>query len=361
MHHLESNTVLERVDNFFRDITPQDKVCIIHDTDPDGICSAVIVAKGIERLRGKKIDLHLPIDKKNYGINKKMFSQLRKKKITKLIICDFSLEHYLTQLNAAAELCSVLVIDHHKIYADISTLPALFYKPQLFSSVEPQQYCTAKLAYDAMTRLVDVSDLDWMAATASIADIATQPWQTWLKQVFKKYKLSFASDLFATPLGQVAEIIQSVGIYNPALSKKSFETLFVARSHLDVRSSKLSHYKKIIDKELLKHEKLFMTKKQASRELFYYELSSPYSIQSSLSTILGLKYPHNTILIVNKNKSFVRISTRRGDGKKPVNLLLEQAIRGFAKSNAGGHVTAAAAGFPRKYLNTFKKRVMNHE
>lgn len=361
MQQIVKPSVLERVDNFFREITPQDKVCIIHDTDPDGICSAVIIAKGIERLRGKTTDVHMPIDKKNYGITKEMLAILRKKKITKLIVCDFSLEHYPSQLIAAAKMCDILVIDHHKIYAELESLPALFYKPQLFSTVEPQQYCTAKLAYDAMSRLVTVSDLDWMAALASIADIATQPWEAWIKQTFRKYNLSFGADLFATPLGQVAEIIQSVGVYNSAFSKKAFTVLFAAHSYKDVLSSELAYYKKIIDKELRTHEKLFASKKQVQGELLYYELSSSHSIQSSLSTILALKSPHNTLVVVNKNKTFVKISARRGDRKIAVNTLLEEAVRGFAKSNAGGHATAAAAGFPRKYLNTFKKRVMNYE
>ena len=50
------------------------------------------------------------------------------------------------------------------------------YKPQFFSTVEPARYCTGKLAYDAALRVEDVSDLDWMAAAACIADIATSPW-----------------------------------------------------------------------------------------------------------------------------------------------------------------------------------------
>ena len=209
-----------------------------------------------------------------------------------------------------------------------------------------------------MLRVVNVSDLDWMAATASIADIATGPWTDWIKQVYKKHKIRHSGDLFTTLLGQVAEIINSAGVYNPKLSNRSFAVLFSARSYKDVLCSELVHYKKIIDKNLAKHKKLFESMKQARNDLFYYELSSPYNIQSALSTILGLQYPKKTILIANTNKTFVRVSARRGDHKKAVNTLLENATKNFSKSNAGGHFAAAAAGFPRKYLNTFKKRVV---
>ena len=358
MLHLVNTALLERVDYFFRAITPQDKVCIIHDTDPDGICSAVIVAKGIERLRGRTIELHLPIDKKNYGITKGMLAQLRKKKITKLITCDFSPEQYLKGLRAAAKNRDVLVIDHHKIYADTDKLPALFYKPQLFMEGKAQQYCTAKLAYDSLSRVVDVSDLDWMAVSASIADIATAPWMDWIRLVYRKYDLVLTDNLFETALGEVATIISSVEVYDTLLCGKSFRTMYDAKLYQDVLGAPLVRYKHIIDKEIGKHVQLFERKKETHGELLLYKLTSRYRIHSVLSTILGLDHPHNTIVIINTSKPFISVSARRNDCKLGVNTLLENATKGFQGSNAGGHIPAAGGGFPRKYLNTFKKRVI---
>ncbi len=355
---MQSSNILERVDNFFRAITPSDKICIIHDTDPDGIFSAVIVSKALERL-GKTVTLRLPTDKEEYGITKRMLAEIKKNQITKLITCDFSPEQNMATLRRAEKLCEILIIDHHKIYVGINSEKIVLFKPQYFACQDPQKYCTAKLAYDSLSRVVEISDLDWMAASASISDIATEPWNYWLRDVFRKYKKPLTTNLFQSALGKIAQLVSSMDVYDPALSKKAFETFMRVKSFSEFNSSKIIKYKKAIDKELAKHKKLFKSKKEEFGELWVYKLKSRYRIHSVLSTLLGLQYPTKTIVIINNTKPMISISARRGDGKKPVNILLERAILQFKKANAGGHVTAAGAGFPRKYLNTFKKRIIS--
>ena len=85
-------------------------------------------------------------------------------------------------------------------------------------------------------------------------------------------------------------------------------------------------------------------------------MTSKYRIHSPLSTILGLKYPHNTIIIIRAGRG-IAVSARRGDKKIAVNDFLEKAVKGFKGANAGGHIPAAGAGFHKKYLNTFKQRI----
>jgi len=357
MNAITNPKVLERVDRFLRNITPQDKVCIIHDTDPDGVCSAVIIAKCIERLRGKKVDLRIPLDKKNYGINKSMLKKLKQKKITKLITCDFSPEHDVPLLKQIEKQADILVVDHHKLYADYQTNKVILYKPQYFTKIEPSTYCTAKLAYDAASRVTDVSDLDWMAAAACIADIATAPWKKWLAAVFKKYKVAQKKNPFQTDIGQVAVTISSAEVYDAKLVPKCFDIFYKAKKPKDIINSSFGKYKKIIDKELDKHLKLFERKAEKHGDLRLYEFASHYRIHSPLSTILGLKHPHKTIIIINTGFPKVAVSARRHDKKVAVNTLLENSVKGIPDSNAGGHTPAAGGGFPKKYLKTFKKRI----
>jgi single-stranded DNA-specific DHH superfamily exonuclease len=374
MSHITNQQVLKKVDNFLRKITKKDRVGIIHDTDPDGVCSAVIMAKCIERLRGKKIDLRIPVDKKQYGITKEMLKKIKKEKITKLITTDFSAEHNIPTLKEIEKQAEILVVDHHKLYADYKSNKTILYKPQYFTKIEPSAYCTAKLAYDAASRVSSVSDLDWVAATACIADIATAPWKKWLAGVFKKYKVKMKSqkaglfensktkfsskDLFQTQIGQAAATISSTEVYNANLVPQCYEVFYKAKKPKDILTSKLGKYKKIIDKELKKHLILFEKKAERHGETRVYELTSPYRVHSPLSTILGLKHPHKTIIIINKSTTPVSVSARRHDKKVAVNNLLEKAIKGFKGANAGGHVPAAGAGFDKKYLSKFKKRLI---
>lgn len=349
--------LLEKVDGFLRNISKKDKVCIIHDTDPDGVCSAVIMAKCVERLRGKKIELHIPVSKKQYGITADMIKKMRQKKITKLITTDFSAEHDLPLLKKLEKQMEILIVDHHKLYANYKSKRTVLYKPQLFSNVEPSAYCTGKLAYDAAKRVVNVEDLDWVAAAACIADIATKPWKSWIRKVFKKYKLAIKKDMFRTGIGQVAVTISSTEVYDVKLVPKCFNSFYTAKKPKDILKSNLGKYKIIIDKELKKHLILFNKKAEKNKQMRIYELTSKYRINSVLSTILGLKYPHKTIIIINKTHPFISVSARRGDKKIAVNDLLEKAINGFKKANAGGHVPAAGAGFSKKYLKQFKQRL----
>ncbi len=354
---MHDSSLLQRVDSFLRNISKQDKVCIIHDTDPDGVCSAVIMGKCIERLRGKKIDLRIPLDKKQYGITPAMLKKIKQTKVTKLITTDFSAEHNIPLLKQIEKQADILVVDHHKLYADYHSNKTILYKPQYFTQIEPSTYCTAKLAYDAASRVASVSDLDWVAATACIADIATAPWKDWLAKVFKKYKVKAKKDLFQTDIGQVAATISSTEVYNAKLVPQCYDVFYTAKKPTDILTSKLGKYKKIIDKELKKHLILFEKKAEKHGEMRIYELVSTYRVHSPLSTILGLKHPHKTVIIINKTGNPISVSARRHDKKIAVNNLLEQAIKGFAGANAGGHTPAAGAGFHKKYLKTFKERL----
>jgi len=356
---MTNSKLLEKVDGFLRSITKKDKVCIIHDTDPDGVCSAIIMAKCVERLRGKKIEMHIPVDKKQYGITTGMMKVLKKKKITKLITVDFSAEHDIPKLKKLEKQMQILIIDHHKIYNKIRSKKTVLYKPQLFSKIEPSRYCTAKLAYDAAKRVENVEDLDWVAATACIADIATKPWKKWLNQVFKKWKVKMKKDLFKTEIGQVAVTISSTEVYDARLVPKCFEVFYKAKKPKDVLKSKLGKYRKIIDKELFRHIKLFNKKSKKYGNVHVYEMAAKYRIHSPMSTILGLKYPHKTIIIINKIGNLIAVSARRGDRKIAVNLLLEKAVKGIPGANAGGHTPAAGAGFHSKHLKKFKQRLHN--
>ncbi len=128
----------------------------------------------------------------------------------------------------------------------------------------------------------------------------------------------------------------------------------------DIISSKFGKYKKIIDKEIQKHLALFAkkAKRHGKLPLYIYEMTSKYHIHGPISTILGLKYPNRTFVVINTTHDPVSVSARRGDKKYPVNNLLEEAIYGFEPANAGGHAPAAGAGFPKKHLKTFKERLI---
>lgn len=348
--------ILKKFDQYIEKISPKDKIAIIHDTDPDGLCSAVIIAKTIKRLKETKITLLETLEEKT--INKKLQDKLKKEKITKLIILDISLDQDTKTLEKLSKKIDILIVDHHKIYSKKKIKNTLLIKPQLISNIPPYRYCTAKLAYDLCSRNADITDLDWLAATASIADIAHEPWKDWLNQVFKKYKIRKKKDLFKTKLGQIASMISSAEVLNRKNIAKCYEILYSAKLPKQVFIKFLIKTKKIVDKELKKLIKKFK-KSEKHNSLYIYEINSLIpGIKSPLSTILGLKYPQKTIIIISKQGRKVKVSARRGDKKVAVNNLLETAVRGLPESNAGGHIPSAGATLRITDYLLFKKRLI---
>ena len=72
---------------------------------------------------------------------------------------------------------SVVVIDHHSLYNDIESARLLLLKPQLlWDDKDPAAYASSKLVYDLVQRVVDVSDLAWIACIGIIGDCAGDRW-----------------------------------------------------------------------------------------------------------------------------------------------------------------------------------------
>jgi hypothetical protein len=168
-------------------------------------------------------------------------------------------------------------------------------------------------------------------------------------------------DLFKTKLGEVAILISSAESFDSRNVKMCFDTVFMAKSYRDVLKSKLKNFRKKIDDELQYYIKNInrLAEIYPTQDLIIYEIRPKYNTKSPLSTLLGIKYPHKTILIVDLRKSIVSVSARRSDSRVSVNTLLEHAIAGWSNCNAGGHPVSSGAGLPKKYYKKFKKRIIS--
>ncbi|RMD57381.1 hypothetical protein D6825_04140, partial [Candidatus Woesearchaeota archaeon] len=214
----------DRADTFLKTTNKEDKIAIIHDSDPDGVCSAVILSKIIERIRGRPADAHMPLQKKR--ITQNILNEIEHIGATKVIIADYSADQQYEELKKLSKSAEILVVDHHKVYKKINDDKITVYKPQFFSTIDPSKYCTAKLAYDAAERLGTQKGLDWIAAIACIADIATEPFTNWIQEVYKNYGIEPKDDPFETLLGKLASAITYSEVYNPKLISECYDILY---------------------------------------------------------------------------------------------------------------------------------------
>jgi single-stranded DNA-specific DHH superfamily exonuclease len=355
----KNQALINRYKKFITSITPQDRVAVLHHTDPDGVCSGVIISKVVERLRGKKINLRCNQKGNIHVITPKIFNLLKSKKINKLILTDLGTDENPEYLKKLEKFADILILDHHKIYNNLNSRKTVFIKPQLICSINPAKYAASKLCYDLGRLVANVSDIDWLAAVGSIGDIATNPWNAWLNRVFKKYKLKKQKDLFKTKFGQCAILISSAESFDVKNVKLAFDTLYNAKSYKDVLKSKLTKFRKKIDDELYRYINNLKKDALFEDDLIYYEVKPKYHTKSPLCTILGQKYKHNSVLVADISRNPIGISGRRSDVKIKINAALEDACKGIPGSSAGGHAVSAGATVPKQHYKKFKERLFN--
>lgn len=357
----------ERVDRFLMSFSQKEKIALVHDYDPDGLSSAVIMNKLIERLRGKPADAHFtpPHGSKN-TIAPEVFAELKRRKITKVIFTDLALHEDAAAVKKLEKQCEVLIIDHHRFFTDITSERTVLAMPQLLADdIDPSRYCSSKLAYDVANRHADMTDSDWLAAVGTIADMAGNTWPEFLTQVFAKHGFKpNPKDWFKSDLGAVSGMFFAAMAIDVKNVRYCFDVLMRATKPQDVfKDKKLSSLRKAFDKEI----NAWMTKAPKLMEhhkdlkLLWYEVAPKYHINSPVSTILSLKpqYHDWIILIIEKEKGVVSCSGRCQSQRVAMNLLLKDATKGLKDAAGGGHVPAAGAHCRVQDLATFKKRILD--
>ena len=179
--------------------------------------------------------------------------------------------------------------------------------------------------------------------------------------VVKKYRIVVKEDLYKTKLGMVAVLISSAESFDSGNIGLCFDVMYSAKSFNDVLNSRLKRFYDQVNKEIdyylrnLEHLAEFYP----SANLIFYEINPKYNIKSPLCTLLGIRHPNKTILVVHSYDNIAAVSARRGDSNVAVNQLLQSAVKGIPGAGAGGHVPSAGAVVPGKYYKKFKKRVIN--
>ena len=151
--------LIQKFKEFVKNITPEDRLTILHHTDCDGICSGVLAAIAMERLRNKPIDdiLHQP--HQIVYMHKKLISELKWRNTNKLISVDLPLDEKASTVERASKFCDILILDHHPLYEKLDFENVILIKPQMITI--KKYYPASKLVYDLFSEVVDISDKDW--------------------------------------------------------------------------------------------------------------------------------------------------------------------------------------------------------
>ena len=140
------------------------------------------------------------------------------------------------------------------------------------------------------------------------------------------------------------------GRFNESTYTKDFENLDKAD---EIISKEYSDWKEKYKKE---------AEYFPGSELYFYYATPKYGISSAVvSAISQQEVPNKTLVFVSDDqnmKGFIKMSARNQTGNIKLGEVLKKCTEGFEEANAGGHDKAAAGGFPIKYLDEFKARLI---
>ena len=360
---MEKNAKLVgRFRDFINSISKDDVVAVLHHTDPDGVCSAVIMAKLVEKKIGKRIGLRINQKAGEIPVTDETLEILKSNKVNKLIMTDLSSDQDPANLKEIEKFAEILLIDHHKIYNDLNSEKTVFIKPQMISEKKPGSYPASKLCFDLASEVENIDELDWIAAIGLIGDCAFDYWKQFLDKVLAKYNIEKDPDLFQTKLGKCASLMSDAESFDSSKVEEAFNVLYKSLGPDDLLGSSLQKYRETVENEI-SYWKEHMNEFAEFFDdigLVFYMIKSKYRIKAPLNTRLSLELPGKTILLLQESEgNKISISARRRDEKVAVNELLENAIKGLEGASGGGHIPAAGATIRKEDLQKFKENIIN--
>jgi single-stranded DNA-specific DHH superfamily exonuclease len=327
-------------DDFVKSISKKDKVNIITHTDLDGIASGVFLQKILE---SKNLKLN-SINFLNYGADVlKNYSE--KNNFDYLFISDWNADESPEGLNLLRKKGKVLVIDHHPINEKLEDKSGII-------KTESKD-CSAHCIFDFAKNYFDTKNLEWLVCSAIIMDYCWTKDENFnlIKSVYPK---TTKEDIWNSEPGKNGKKIANALIYYSPDFRKVYDLV------LKKDFKKLEKADEIIQEEIVNWIDKFKNEAEyfSEKNLYFYYGSPKFNIASVISSKISDIYNGSSVIFASDRKNSIKISARNQSGNVDLGKVLKKSVEGFEDSSAGGHAKASAANFPKKYLDEFKKRLL---
>ncbi len=330
--------------DFVNSISKEDKVGVVTHTDVDGLASGIFLQKILES-RGLKIGF---MEFLNYGADV-LRNLSERRNYDKLFFTDWLVDESIEGLNLLREKGDILVFDHHPLNESLEDKRGII--------KTEASYCSAHALFDLAKDYFDTKEWEWLVCAAIIADYTFKDDEVFefLKSVYPKIT---KEDIWNSEPGKIAKLIDSSLIYYKPDIKKVYD--LVLRKDLD----SLEEVGEIIEKEIRKGISKFKSEAEyfPEKKLYFYYANPKYRIARIIATkISSEEFPESTIIFLSdksNDANHLNINSRNQTGKVELGKVLKKCIEGFENSTAGGHDKASGGDFPKKYLNEFKKRLL---
>ena len=327
----------KRFADFISNLNERDKIAILSHNDRDGICSAVIVSKSIGNPDYVGI---IPLDLFNLP---EIISELKKKKINKIIICDLAIFDSKELLKKLEEFAELLVIDHHPFMEDLNSERITYLKADT-------HYPAAYICYYLFSKIKEIPEIFGVLGTLCDTDYKYN--ENNAETIYDDYGFKSKKQ----NLWEIARNLTYAIIYFKDSNPKKVYDILMGDNYLE-NLKKLEKYSKIILDEIESHTKDFEKNHDEYKDLILYLYKPKFSFASILSTIISLRDFSKTIILAYEKEGRIRMSCRRQDGKVDCNRLMRLSVEGIPDSKAGGHFKASGGDIPKESFEKFKENL----
>jgi len=347
-----------------KSISKKDKIAIFHDTDPDGITSAALIKKSVEKLNLNVVYVNW-LDRSNNEHDNKIIKELKQLGVNYVFFGDLTFYQIEGRIENFAQLGTIIVFDHHPFEKDLNSEKIIFILPNLFQEgISPSRYNTSKLVYDFFSRVIDLSEHDWICAVGIIADYAFDAWPEYLDMCFKKYGDERKPNMYDTKLGNLAKLLSYGNSIGREYLVEGYKALLVAKSPDEMKLHLPTEFHKVGDdiNKIVGHYKRDADIDE-DLELVFYKIDSKYGVASQVSSALSQNYePKKTVIIIQEieNDPYIHVSARRQDWKVDCGKLMRESCTGIPNAHGGGHIPAAGAGVPDEHFAEFETNLFNN-
>jgi single-stranded DNA-specific DHH superfamily exonuclease len=338
--------------DFLNGIKPTDEIVIIFNNDADGICACVLVEKFLEKTGRKKpyiISQPMPMDKN-------LIRRIQTSLPNKIIFLDLALDQQQGILKKLGGICDILIIDHHKVYKNLTGKNIVHYNPRFEKKTAYQS--TSYLVYKIISKIIDMSEFLWVAGIGMIADYNLEDSKDLVDDVKKKYKIT---DLNKSALSRWSAMISASRATKAIGCEQFVNILGNVKDFTDFSDikdvDKITEAYQKIENETMSVLHDAEANNERVGKIIFYEIKSKHNLASAISTQLSEKYQDKLVVIYEKKESKIKVSARNQSNKIDAGRVLRLAVGGL-KASGGGHEAAAGATIKPHDWDKFKENLI---
>jgi len=340
--------------NFLKNIKLKDNVILIFHNDTDGICSAVLMDTLLDKLnKNERAFISQPMP-----TEKTLIKNIQTYMPNKLIFLDLAVDQQYNILKILKQACEILVIDHHQITRNLNAVGIAHYNPR-FENNEIYRSCSY-VTYKICSQMGLPKNLNWIALLGAIGDYDLAFSQDLINEVKDDYPELNVNEPYKSIFGRLSDMITAANVTNSMSYEQIVKVLKNSKNpegFISENEQILKAYQDV-ENEILSIMVDAENNSLTYKNLIIYNLNSKYRLRSQISTRLSEKYRDSVILVYEKIKNDIKISSRNQSKRVNVAEILSKATDGL-KASSGGHAAAAGATIKAGDWETFKERIIN--